>query len=177
MKKRLIILSDLNGKQNSDWENEYLQRLKTNFEVHYYDCRELAGIDTKLKEEAQLHSLFINGGIESAIKKLIILEKGEVTILAFSIGGTIAWKAGLDGLKIKSLFAISSTRLRFESKKPNCNLTCTFGELDPFKPEKNWFKQMAIKNEIEANRTHDVYKKTKHIIKIVDKLIDSSYQA
>ena len=57
----------------------------------------------------------MNSGIEIAVQTLLNKEKGEIKILAFSVGGTIAWKAALKGLKVSDLVAVSSNRLRYEN--------------------------------------------------------------
>ena len=41
IKSRLIILSDLFGDCHSDWENFYINFLKSHYDVQYYDCCEL----------------------------------------------------------------------------------------------------------------------------------------
>ncbi|MEL6944601.1 MAG: alpha/beta hydrolase, partial [Bacteroidota bacterium] len=72
------------------------------------------------------------------------MEQVEVSILAFSIGGTIAWKAALKGLKIKSLWAFSATRLRYEVERPNIPIQLFFGQKDEYRPSSNWFDRREI---------------------------------
>ena len=45
MKPKLIILSDLWGKEKSNWVSDYVELLKNKFEIQYYDCCDLGGID------------------------------------------------------------------------------------------------------------------------------------
>ena len=139
MKPRLIILSDLWGTEKSNWINYYLNALSPEFDIKYYDCCEIGNVDTTSLKEGVIHSQFIDHGIDLAVEKLIQLEDGKVDILAFSIGGIIAWKAGLKGLNINNFYAISSTRLRYESEKPSYAIKLYFGEKDLFKPDTNWF--------------------------------------
>lgn len=108
--------------------------------------------------EKELHKQFLNGGINNAVDELLKLENKEVNILAFSIGGTIAWKAALKGLKINTLYAVSSTRLRYEAKRPNCIIKVIFGEKDEFKPESTWFKKFNLEAENVKNGLHEIYK-------------------
>jgi hypothetical protein len=157
MKPRLIILSDLFGNRHFDWENFYINSLKSHYDVQYYDCCELGNIDKSIDTQKHLHQQFVDDGIEKAVGNLLALEKGIIDILAFSIGGTIAWKAGLKGLKINNLIAISATRLRYETDKPNCNIKLYFGEKDVFKPLRNWFERLGIDINILENEGHDCY--------------------
>ncbi len=157
MKQRLILISDLWGQARSNWIHYYQASLESDFEVQYYDCCQLAGIDvTNLKEEA-IHSQFVKNGINTAVQRLIKLEKGKVSILAFSIGGTIAWKAGLSGLEIEYLYAISSTRLRYETNKPNCGIKLYYGEKDRFKPDSEWLKNLGLDYKNTEDGDHLIY--------------------
>jgi hypothetical protein len=157
MKKRLIILSDLWGKSSSNWESLYINKLNNDFEIQYYDCCELGNIDKTVYSENHLHQQFINNGIDVAVKKLLALEKEAVSVLAFSIGGTIAWKATLEGLCVNTIVALSATRLRYENEKPNCTIQLLYGANDSFRPTEKWFEEMNISPQILTNKTHNFY--------------------
>jgi esterase/lipase len=157
MRSKLIILTDLWGNINSNWIKVYAENLKDKFEVKIYSCCEIAEIDSFEKTEKEIHSEFIKSGIEKAVENLLKLEKEEINILAFSVGGIIAWKSEIKGLKIRNLKAISSTRLRNEINKPNCNLKLYFGENDDYKPKKEWFENLNVNYEIVKNAEHKVY--------------------
>lgn len=157
MKSRLVILSDLWGYTNNEWMTAYTYALQDEYSISYYDCRELAGIDLELKEESVIHSAFVNGGIERAVENLCSLEKGDFTVLAFSIGGTIAWKAALAGLNVKTIYALSSTRLRYEAEKPPCKIMLAYGENDENKPNQSWFDQHEITPLILEGMDHEMY--------------------
>jgi pimeloyl-ACP methyl ester carboxylesterase len=157
MKPRLIILSDLWGKEKSDWVSAYVELLRDKFEIQYYDCCELGAIDKTNYTEENLHSQFVNGGIEKAVDNLLKKEKNEIDVLAFSIGGTIAWKAALKGLNVRSLFVVSSTRLRYENEIPNGAIKLYYGENDSNIPSNNWFAKHSIDFEIIKNKEHDFY--------------------
>jgi hypothetical protein len=159
MKIKLLILSDLWGFDNSPWIKNYKALLNPDFQLIFYDSCELAGIDKTDLTEKELHSQFKNGGINNAVNKLLQLENEEVNVLAFSIGGTIAWKAALKGLNINKLYAVSSTRLRYEIKRPDCDIQLIFGEKDQFLPEHIWFKKLNLEPEIIKNENHEIYKK------------------
>ena len=157
MKPRLIILSDLWGKEKSNWVAGYVDLLNDKFEIQYYDCCDLGGIDKANYTEENLHSQFVNGGIEKAVANLLKAEKNEIDVLAFSIGGTIAWKSALKGLNVRRLFAVSSTRLRYENEIPNGAIKSYYGENDSNTPSDDWFEKYSIDFEIIKNKEHSFY--------------------
>ncbi|MFK7947897.1 MAG: alpha/beta hydrolase [Saprospiraceae bacterium] len=157
-KPRLLILSDLFGQSKNNWENTYIQHFQNDFEIKYYDCCELGNVDKTIYTQENLHQQFVNFGIEKAVDNLLKLEKERVTILAFSIGGTIAWKAALQGLKVNKLIALSATRLRYETEKPNGTIQLFYGKNDRFQPNQDWFKKMKIEPKIIKNTNHEFYK-------------------
>jgi len=108
------------------------------YTIIIYDSCDLAEITSNNKEE--IHQQFVAFGIEKAVEKIIKLEKNTIAILAFSIGGTIAWKVALKNTTIKDLTLVSATRLRLESKAPDCNINLFYGKLDKYKPSNNWLK-------------------------------------
>lgn len=171
MKPRLIILSDLWGKEKSAWVLVYIELLKDKFEIQYYDCCELGEIDKTNYTEESLHNQFINGGIEKAVENLLKTEKNQVNILAFSIGGTIAWKSALKGLNVRSLFAASSTRLRYEGETPNGSIKLYYGENDCNMPNNNWFETISIDFEIIKNKQHDFYTEKECAISICSEIL------
>lgn len=158
-KPRLLLLSDIWGKDNSDWVQYYLSELDDKFDVHYYDVCELAGIDIANYTAENLHTQFVNGGIDLAVKRIKEKEQEKVIILGFSIGGLIAWKAALFGLSTTNLFAISSTRLRFETQRPTGKISLFYGSLDAFSPDKLWLERMGIELISLKEETHELYRK------------------
>lgn len=171
MKPRIIILSDLWGKEKSDWVAGYVELLEDKFEIQYYDCCELGEIDKTNYTEENLHNQFINGGIEKGVENLLKTEKNKINILAFSIGGTIAWKAALKGVNVRSLFAVSSTRLRYEDKIPNGTIKLYYGENDSNRPSNNWFEKHSIDFEIIKNKEHDFYTEKDFATLICDEIL------
>ncbi|WP_163408899.1 alpha/beta hydrolase family protein [Flavobacterium ajazii] len=157
MKPRLLILSDLFGGKNPEWVKLYTEILQSKFDVQYYDVRVLANICLESISESDIHDQFLNGGIEKAVENLLKLEKEEIVILGFSIGGTIAWKAALNGLKVSHLIAVSSTRLRFETQIPDCKINLYFGEKDLNVPNSEWFSDLNISNQFFENQGHQLY--------------------
>jgi hypothetical protein len=171
MKPRLIILSDLWGKEKSGWVSNYVSLLKDKFEIQYYDCCELGGIDKINYTEENLHSQFVNGGIEKVVENLLKAEKNQIDVLAFSIGGTIAWKATLKGLNVRQLFAVSSTRLRYENEIPNGIIKLYYGENDTNKPSNDWFGKYSIDFEIVKNKEHSFYAEKDFITSICNEIL------
>ena len=141
-KPDILLLSDLWGKENSDWMDLYLQPLSEYFKITYYDCSELAEVDKSIYTEEHLHKQFVKGGIENAVENLLNKENKFFTIVGFSIGGLIAWKACLSQLSTNNLYAISSTRLRYETIKPSTNIELFYGVDDQHKPSEEWFNQL-----------------------------------
>ncbi|EZH75995.1 hypothetical protein ATO12_04175 [Aquimarina atlantica] len=157
MKPKLIILSDLWGKKKSDWIDYYIKELQDHFVLQYYDCCELGRLDTSTYTEKNLHKQFINGGIDRAVQNLLAFEKGKIHILAFSVGGVIGWKLAIKNQNVLSLYAVSSTRLRYETNKPNTKIKLYFGENDIYSPKNEWYDLMGIDTNIEKGKEHQLY--------------------
>lgn len=115
-KQRIIILSDLWGKEKSDWVTYYNSLLEDCFDVKYYDSCVLGGVDKSECSEEKLHNQFVTGGMAKTIENILKEEKENSIVLGFSIGGYIAWKGCNSGLKTQRLVAISSTRLGSKQK-------------------------------------------------------------
>ncbi len=169
-RQRLIILSDLWGKEKSDWVTYYTSLLEDCFEVKYYDSCVLGNVDKSAYSEEKLHNQFVDGGIAKAVKNMLKEEKENSIVLGFSIGGYIAWKACNSGLKMQRLIAISSTRLRFETQKPLGAIALIYGEDDANKPDNNWFEKLGLKMNFYKNEGHELYKK-KEIAEEICKII------
>ncbi len=156
-KQKLTIISDLFGKTHSDWISLYYNYLSSKFEITYLDSKALAEISLESDNQEKIHKAFIEHGIETAVKNLIQTKTETINILAFSIGGTIAWKAILNGLKVNHFWAVSSTRLRHETEKLKCDTTLFFGKNDAYIPNTNWFKTLHIKHHIFEGKEHAMY--------------------
>jgi len=170
LKKRLVILSDLWGVEKSEWINYYFNSLETDFDIIYYDSCKLGAVDKTVVIEEERHSQFIKYGITIAVEKLLKLELEEIVVLAFSVGGTIAWKAALSGLKIRNLYAISATRLRYEVDNPGCNIKLIYGENDSFIPSLEWFGKKELKHNIINNIGHEIYSDKRYLFDICDEV-------
>lgn len=172
MKPDLLILSDLWGFEKADWVNYYAKALQAHFNVSFVDCRKLARLDCNKVTESEIHAQFLEFGIQNVVSYLLKTKINEsLNILAFSIGGTIAWKAALAGLKAKNMYLLSSTRLRYEVKKPNCNIFLYYGENDAYQPNADWFKKMDLDCKMSSNAAHEFYRTKKTADTICDRIL------
>jgi len=134
--------------------------LRNYYDIQFYDSRKLAEISTSGKAKSVIHNQFKEEGITNAVKNLLLMSiHSPVTVLAFSIGGTIAWKASLAGFPIKKLVAVSVTRLRLEKARPACELVLFYGNKDQFLPSQEWFLKHGLesaKNIMEGE--HEMYR-------------------
>lgn len=172
-KQRLIILSDLWGTEKSYWTAYYIAILKDYYDIKYYDSRVLAEIANTGFCEKSLHDKFIHGGVEKAVSNLLLEEKDSSTILGFSIGGYIAWKACNSGLNSKKLIAVSSTRLRYETEMPSMNIELIYGEEDAYKPNTTWFDKINLNPIIYNKLGHDLYKEKEVAKSIAERIIQN----
>jgi hypothetical protein len=174
MQNRLIILSDLWGFPKSDWMHLYIQNLAPHFDIKIYDSCQLANIDRSDYTQENLHQQFIAGGIDHAVDQLLSHETDKVTVLAFSIGGTIAWKAGISGLSMDNFHAISATRLRYEKESPHTSIHLFYGKKDLHQPQKDWLASHHLNKIIFEDEDHDCYQKPDCIEIICKKIIDET---
>lgn len=163
-KEKMILVSDMNGLVKSKWMLLYKDVLSKEFDIITLCSLELAEIDAEQTKE-EIHHQFVNGGLEIASQKMAKLSIGRVNVVAFSIGGVIAWKAALAGLQLDSLYAVSSTRLRKEIAKPKGELKLVFGAEDTYAPEDAWYHKMEIIPRVLPNEHHDFYQKPDFIRK------------
>ncbi|NJB70883.1 hypothetical protein GGR42_001345 [Saonia flava] len=171
MAERLIVLSDMWGVKKGLWITSYLGYLQQHYDITFYDCQQLANIDVAVNSEENIHREFVEGGIDTAVAHLLSKEKEPCHYLAFSTGGTIAWKAGLKGLPMKSLNAVSPTRVRYETDKPDCEIKLLYGVNDAYKPSREWCKQMNSWIEFVPNFGHELYSDEKIIQKVSKDLL------
>ncbi|MGB5819616.1 MAG: hypothetical protein WBG90_09030 [Saonia sp.] len=171
MAERLVVLSDMWGVKKGLWITSYLGYLQQYFDIVFYDCQQLANINLTVDSAENIHSEFVNGGMCTAVAHLLKKETEPSHYLAFSTGGTIAWKAALLGLPIKSLYNVSSTRLRLETEKPKVPVTLVYGENDKNKPSEEWSKEIENAMQIIPNFGHELYTDEKIIQKVCQDLL------
>ncbi|MCK0147782.1 hypothetical protein MWU78_19175 [Arenibacter sp. F26102] len=171
MANRLVILSDMWGSKKGLWITSYLAYLQQYYNITFYDCQHLADVSLAVDSPENIQKEFIDGGVETAVAHLLKKENEPSHYLAFGIGGTIAWKAALKGLPMKSLYAISSTRLRLENQKPEGNVQLLYGQHDEFRPSAEWSLQVGVELEIVQNFGHELYTDEKIISKVCQGLL------
>ncbi|TYP70360.1 hypothetical protein [Aquimarina intermedia] len=157
LKPKLIILSDIWGIVTDSWIEGYRDFLEPYFQIQLLDVRLLGGIDLSVSQIDLLHDQFITKGIAKAVNELRTMDTEYV--LAFSIGGTIAWKAVLQGLQLRNLYAVSSTRLRKEQGPLNCDVSLFYGGLDANMPNSHWQKKFVNQRIEYPGERHEFYRK------------------
>ncbi|MEL6916253.1 MAG: hypothetical protein AAFO99_00850 [Bacteroidota bacterium] len=176
MAERLVVLSDMWGVKKGLWITSYLGYLQQYFDIVFYDCQQLANMSLTVESGENLHKEFVNGGICTAVAHLLKKEDENSHYLAFSTGGTIAWKAALLGLPMKSLYTVSATRLRMENERPNIPVTLLYGEYDAYRPSGEWSKEIEAEIEVISNFGHELYTDEKIIKKVCQDLLGSVIQ-
>lgn len=166
MAEKLVIISDMWGCKKGLWITSYLVYLQQFYDITFYDCLKLANINLTVNSDKNIHTAFVEGGIDTAIAHLLKKETEPAHYLAFSTGGTIAWKASLQGLPMKSLYTISSTRIRKEENCPDCKTTILFGDQDIYKPKQDWYAKMGLESQLIKGFGHELYTDEKNIQKI-----------
>ncbi|MFK5974843.1 MAG: hypothetical protein QM485_16390 [Flavobacteriaceae bacterium] len=174
MAERLVMVSDMWGTKKGLWITSYLGYLQQYFDIVFYDSQHLANIDLTINTEENIHKAFVDGGIDTAAACLLKKEKMIPShYLAFSTGGTIAWKAALMGLPMKSLYTVSATRIRLENSRPQIPTTLIYGSNDKFIPSDNWFERLGVEKESIKNFGHTLYTDEKIIQKVCLNLLEN----
>ncbi len=173
MAEKLVILSDMWGAKKGLWITSYLGYLQQYFDITYYDIQQLSNLDVKVQTTDNIHRAFVEGGIDTGVAHLLKKESEPAHYLGFSLGGTIAWKAGLMGLPMKSLYTISSTRIRAEVSKPDCNTVALFGDQDVYRPKLDWHQKLEVKSDIIKGFGHTMYADEKIISRVCLDLLNS----
>lgn len=171
MKEKLTILSDLWGLNKAGYLFRLVDALKPIYDIQVLDSIKLAGIDQRVYTKESLHRQFVQGGVDRASIRLEELLIEPTSIIAFSVGGVIAWKAALNVGTVNHLVCISSTRLRLEDSRPNCSIDLIFGEHDKHSPNANWFKRLGLDPKEIANAGHDFYRSTSDISFLISDFI------
>ncbi len=169
--ERLVVLSDMWGAKKGLWITSYLAYLQQYFEIEYYDIQQLANINVLVDTEKNIHTEFINGGMDVAVSHLVKRETKPAHYLAFSMGGAIAWKANLKGVPMKSLYTVSATRVRKEVERVDCTVNMLFGGKDLYKPSTKWSEAIGVELEIIENFGHEMYSDEKIMQKVSKDLL------
>lgn len=174
MKPRLLILSDVRGLEHCPWIGHYVELLSPVFSIQLYDSCVLGNVAVADAAEETVHAAFIHGGIGAAADKLLKLERAKVDILAFSMGGSIAWEAARKGMDVGHLNAVSATRLRLQREVPTCKINLFYGADDPFQPTASWFEQLELDPPIIERGGHDLYAGPASVTRICERVMAGS---
>ena len=108
-------------------------------------------------EGASLHSFLTeNDGFNEAANNLAQLAIKDCVGLGYSAGGTAIWRAITFGLELRSVYCVSSTRLRDEPSISVPNHVF-FGEKDIKKPSNNWLSTVPHSATVFDGVDHDFY--------------------
>lgn len=172
MAERLVVLSDMHGAKKGLWITSYLGYLQQYFDIVFYDCKDLAAIALEVNSDINIQKEFMEGGIDTAVAHLLTKEVIPSHYLTFSVGGTIAWKAGKQGLPVKSLFAISPMDLHSSWTSPEFPFKLLYGESDPGMPDQAWQYEMGENCRVEPMFGHQLYSDEKIISKVCLELLE-----
>ena len=176
MTEKLVVISDMWGAKKGLWIASYFGYLQQYYDIVFYDCQQLGGIDVPLCTEENIHNAFVDGGIDTAVAQLLKKETKPAHYLAFSTGGTVAYKAALRGLPMKSLTSLSATRIRLENKKPDVPMNLIYGEHDGYRPSQEWAQEVGVKLNIIPHFGHSLYTDEKIISEVCLGLLEQVTQ-
>ncbi|MEZ4810497.1 MAG: hypothetical protein R2819_09075 [Allomuricauda sp.] len=172
MAEKLVVVSDMWGAKKGLWIASYFGYLQQYYDITFHDCQQLGNLDVPVSTEENIHRAFVTDGIDTAVAHLLKKETKPAHYLAFSTGGTIVWKAALKGLPVKSLTALSATRIRLEDKSPDVPKNLIFGEYDEFKPDFDWAKRVGADFSVVPNFGHRLYSDEKIIAQVCLDLLE-----
>ncbi len=176
MAERLVVISDMYGAKKGLWITSYLGYLQQYFDIVYHDSKELANIELEVCSDENIYKAFKEGAMDTAVAHLLKKERLESHYLTFCAGGSIAWKAGLMGLPMKSLFAISPLDLEAFDWKPECPVNLLYGEYGDFEkklPSEDWVRHIGVDMEVVPKFGHDLYSDEKIIRKVCLSLLQT----
>lgn len=166
MAERLVVVSDMWGSKKGLWITSYLGYLQQYFNIVFYDSRELANIDKSNNTAEGMRSAFINGGLDTAVSHLLAKESEKSHYLTFCAGGAIAWKAAINGLPVKSLYAVSPIEMEHFKEGPDCPITLLYGEMEESIPSTEWSIHTKAVIERIPKFGHEMYSDEKIIKKV-----------
>lgn len=147
---RLILVSDIHGlPESADWLGEGV-------DTEIVRLSAAAGAEP-LSGEALHHHLFAEGGMETAVEHLLMFGGADAVGLGFSAGGTALWRAVAQGMRLKALVCVSSTRLRMETTRLPVPAHTFWGGADPHKPDEAWLRAMPTTSTVYEELEHGFY--------------------
>jgi hypothetical protein len=104
------------------------------------------------------HHLFRQGGIRAVVQRLCEVGGSQLYGLGFSAGGTALWRAVAEGLKLRAVICVSSTRLRYENSPLPIPTYVFWGALDLHRPDDAWNETIPTQAQIYPEMGHDFYR-------------------
>lgn len=150
--KRILVLTDI---WNRPTDRECFLNKCVSAEFDRVSISELLGIP-ELAGELVHSMLFGNGKADDVVSQLAAYQDKYDFAVGFSAGGTLLWRAVENGLKLKGLVCISSTRLRDESSL-SIHTQATFGSLDINRPNDEWIRTIPTEGHVLEECAHDFY--------------------
>jgi pimeloyl-ACP methyl ester carboxylesterase len=173
MAEKLVILSDMWGSKKGLWITSYLGYLQQYFDIQFHDTQQLADVDLVVCTPENLYKAFQNGGMDTAVAQLLNKEKKPCHYLTFCAGGTVVWNAVLQGLPIKSLYAISPIDLPLDAPKPDFPVRLLYGANDTALPSEEWAASKGVSLEVLPDYGHELYSDEMIIQKVCLSLLES----
>ena len=173
MAERLVVLSDMWGAKKGLWITSYLGYLQQYFDIVFYDSQQLADIDIMVHSPENVYDAFVGGGMDTAVAHILKRETERSHYLTFCAGGTIAWHAGMKGLPMKSLYAISPLDLHTLEGKPDCSVTLLYGENQDKVPAQDWAEKMKVDMQVVPQFGRELYSDEKIIQKVSLALLEA----
>ena len=150
---KLLILNDIFNQPTP--ENCISTLLTPHKQVDYLTLNHLCEMPD-LRGDALHHHLFEQAGIDTVVQALHAYADPETIALGYSAGGTALWWAAQQGMALKALFCVSSTRLReLGAIVPETHVY--FGSLDPHRPNEKWLAQTPANHKVFKNVDHSFY--------------------
>lgn len=149
------------------------QPSKIEWLAHYgaVDCLNLGDLSGRpaLNAEELHRHLFEQDGMREVVRRLLDFAKDGLIGVGFSAGGTALWRAVREGLQLKKLVCVSSTRLRHEPNGLAIPTYTLWGELDPHRPGEQWCRSVPGYSIVYRGLRHNFYDET-------DEVNSSNYQ-
>tara|TARA_R110002020_G_scaffold23587_3_gene78461 strand:+ start:33120 stop:33638 length:519 start_codon:yes stop_codon:yes gene_type:complete len=160
------------GAKRGPWITSYLGYLQQYFDIVFYDCQQLANMDIPVETEENIREAFRKEGAATAVAHLLNRESGGNShFLAFGIGGAIAMRAVNKGLRMKSLYAVSSPEIPMDIRSANFRVTLLYGSNDTDVPVVEWELAKDLDLERVPHFGHTLYSDEKIIQKICRELL------
>ena len=172
MAEKLVVISDKWGAKKGLWIASYFGYLQQYYDIVFHDCQQLGNVDVTIFSEENIDNAFEEGGIERAVSNLIDKEIEPAHYLAFGTGATVAYKAFLQGLPVKSVTAISATGIESENQMVPADVELIYGECDKSKPGLKWAKRVGANLRIVPNFGHTLYSDEKVISEVSLELLE-----